>query len=55
MTEHFESKFKGLIGGVNKLRAQLVSKRFKYKYCTGISVCQEVLEPLKDTNRSHPV
>ena len=41
MTEHFESKFKGLIGGVNKLRA--ACKQFKYSYCAGISVCKEVL------------
>ena len=40
MTEHFESKFKGLIGGVNKLRA--ACKRF-ISYCAGISVCKEVL------------
>ena len=41
MAEHFESRFKGLIGGVNKLRA--ACRQFKYTYCTGISTCKELL------------
>ena len=41
MAKHFESRFKGLIGGVNKLRA--ACKQFKYTYCTGRRTCEELL------------